>query len=82
MAGGHVNAELLVQFARERGLDAFARFELAARKLPIALVRLAGRTLREQITAVGLHQHADGNFRDLARRAAGAGFGDRAHVVS
>ncbi len=47
----HVDAEFLVQLARERRLDRFPRLQLAARKLPVAFVRLAGRTLGEQNSA-------------------------------
>src|SRR6185437_3661370 len=38
-----VDAQFLVQFARERRLDRLAGLELAARKLPVTFIRLAGR---------------------------------------
>ena len=44
----HGDAELLVQFARECRSRRFAGLELAARKLPVARVRLARGSLRER----------------------------------
>ena len=48
----HREAELLGQFAVERVPRRLAGLELAAREFPVAGVRLAGRTLREQHVAV------------------------------
>src|SRR5690606_30601406 len=73
----YVDAQLLVELARERLLDALSGLELAARELPPSGVGLAGRALAEQDRAVGTNQDADGDIDEIggigARRA---GVGD------
>jgi hypothetical protein len=60
------DAEFLVQFAPQRFFDRLPGFQLAARKLPIALVDLATRPAGEEESAFGIDQHA---HRDVDRRA-------------
>src|SRR6185369_6309899 len=63
-------ADFLVQLAPQRLLHAFAGFDLAARKLPVALVNLARRARCQQEGTVRTDQHAHGDFDFLAIRAA------------
>src|SRR6185295_5393670 len=52
-----IDAELLVQLARQRLRCRLAGLDLAAGKLPVAGVHLAGGTLREQERAVRTLEH-------------------------
>src|SRR5205814_10289476 len=66
-----VDAQLLVQLARQRGDDRLAALELAARKLPPAGVHLARRPRREQEAPAPVDQDADGDVDDPAAAFAG-----------
>jgi hypothetical protein len=57
-----VDAELLVQLARQGLLRRLAGFDLAARELPIARVYLARGALRQQERAVRALQHRGGHL--------------------
>ena len=57
-----VDAEFLVQLARQGAVGRLARFDLAARELPVAGVDLAGRPPREQEGAVGALDHRRGDL--------------------
>ena len=59
------DAELLVQFADQRRLRPFARFELAAGKLPEAGERLALGALGDEDAAVGIDQGAGDDEKQL-----------------
>ena len=52
IGGADLDTEFFVQLAPERRERRLARLDLAARKLPVARVDLAGRTLAEQEAAV------------------------------
>ena len=65
----HREAEFLVQFAVQRGARRLARLELAAGKLPVAGVDLAGRALRQQDLAVGADDDGGGDPRERRRHA-------------
>ena len=62
IGAAHVDAELLVQFARERARGRLAGFHFAAGEFPVARVHLAVRALRQQETAVGPLDHRRGDF--------------------
>ncbi len=68
----HVDAEFFLEFARQRRARRLARLELAAGKLPVARVRLAGGTLREQHLPVGPQQHGGGDADRRPPLTAGA----------
>ena len=70
MHGTDGDADFFLQFAPQRLLDAFARFQLAAGKLPITLINLAGRAGREQELAIGPDQYAHRHLNHLAPRTA------------
>ena len=59
-----LQAEFLVQLARERLRDRLAGLELAAGELPPAGVRLAGDTLPDEHRAIVAQHHADGDVDD------------------
>ena len=61
----HVDAELFVKLALESVQRGFAGFDLAARKFPVACIRLALRALRQQKAAVGALEHGGGDFDAL-----------------
>ncbi len=61
----NVNAQLLVQLAGQGLHQTLARFELAARELPIPGIHLAGRACGEQKLTVGLKQDAHRHFQGL-----------------
>ena len=61
------DAELFMQFTPERGIDALARFELAARELPIAGIHLARGPRSQQEAAfvargIALDENAHGHI--------------------
>ena len=65
------DADLLLQLAAQRLLDGLTRFNLAARKLPVAGIGLADRPGSKQELAIGPQQHT---HRDLDRLAISAAF--------
>ena len=65
----HGNPEFLVQLAYEGRTRAFVLLELAPRKFPVAGVRFAGRTLREQHRAVSPDQNRGGDTNELSAHA-------------
>jgi hypothetical protein len=68
-----LDAELLVQLARQRVGGRLARFDLAAGELPPAAVDLAGWPLREQRPAVRADQDRDRNVDRRGHRLRRAG---------
>src|SRR5476651_1277709 len=66
LAGGYLDTQFLMQFARERRFNAFPRFQLTAGKFPVTFIRLAFRALSQEITAVRLHEHTDRDVRHSA----------------
>ncbi|MNT51942.1 hypothetical protein D3C72_1889340 [compost metagenome] len=56
-----MQAQFLDKLAFQGVKNGFARFDFTARKFPITVIRLAGRTLAQQHVAIRLHQDADGD---------------------
>jgi hypothetical protein len=58
---GQLDAEFLVEFARERASRILAGLDLAAREFPLARIDLVGRTLADQDLAALVAQRAGGD---------------------
>ena len=73
MGGVYEDADFFVQLAAQGLLHRLAGFELAAGKLPIAVVHLARWPRGQQEITVGTNQHADRDIDHRAVRSALAG---------
>src|SRR5476649_1052842 len=67
-------AQLLDKLALERIDDGLAALHFPAREFPVAVIRLAGRTLAEQHIAIRLDQDADGDIDRLRLRFSGLSY--------
>ena len=67
---GDDDAQFFVQFTRERSLQRFAGFDLAAGKFPITRIRASFGAAGEKYLAVGASQNAGHDFQRLIRDSA------------
>ena len=66
----NVDTDFFLQFAAQGCFNRLTSFEFAARKLPVALIDLTGRTRCEKKFAIAAQQNPDGDIHHLTASAA------------